>query len=178
MKTMTFAISMLAFTFSAFAADDRVSSRDPLVILAEDTIRSAVAALDPNLTLSYGYSKYHPQDSLVVKYKTRDFMIHYRTSKYGGYSKKAEKKEGPSRQGFLLEIRLEKVGTGHQIEIPQTLRRPYWRTDVDIRIMDKSSKQFYCLLSYGFGTDQKLLTTVKKAVNSLGRRYIRGDRDR
>jgi hypothetical protein len=161
-----------AFTSSIVFADNAIPQRDPVLSLAEKAIKSAVAISDPNLMLTFEYPKH--SKSLVVKYKTRKFMIHS-GSKIGKYSEKAHEEEGPSYQGFLLRLHIQKKGTVNQAIVPQTIRQPYWRTDLNVTIVDKSDRQLYWGLSYGSRTDEKLLAIVRKAVNSIGRPYV-GDK--
>jgi hypothetical protein len=145
-----------------------LNQRDPVLSLTEKAIKSAVAISIPNLKLTFEYPKH--SKSLVVKYKTRKFMIHS-GSKIGRYSEKAHEEEGPSYQGFLLSLHLQKKGIVNQVVIPQTIRQPYWRTDLNVTIVDKSDRQLYWGLSYGSRTDEKLLAIVRKAVNSMGHPY-------
>jgi hypothetical protein len=145
------------------------NQRDPVLSLAEKAIKSSLAISDPNLMLTFEYPKH--SKSLVVKYKTRKFMIHS-GSKIGRYSEKAHEEEGPSYQGFLLSLHLQKKGTVNQAVVPQTIRQPYWRTDLNVTIVDKSDCQLYWGLSYGSRTDEKLLAIVRKAMNSIGRPYV------
>jgi len=169
MKSIIGVVVILFFAFCIVIAGDMASQRDPVFSLAEKEIRSAVMTLDPNLTLLYEYPKSY--NALMVKYKARKFMVHG-ASKIGKYSEKAHEKEGPSYQGFILRLHLQKAGTVNQAKVPQTIKGPYWRSDLNITLIDKSDKQFYWALSYGSRPDKKLLTAVKKAVNSLGHPYV------
>jgi hypothetical protein len=164
---LLFCISVLssAFVFS----EEKTSHKDKSLVLAEKAIMSAVKVYDPNVILTFEYPT--SSKSLIVKYKTRKFMVHSR-SMIGKYAEKAEEQEGPSYQGFLLRLYLQEAGTVNQAVVPQTIKEPYWQTDLNVTMINKTEQQFFWGLLYGTQTKNGLLLIVKKAINSLGRPYL------
>jgi hypothetical protein len=141
------------------------ASREAVLARVEKALRSALADLDPEPSFEY------PRDtkSLVVKHQTRKFMIHS-VSMIGKYSQKVHEEDGPSYKGFMLRLHLQKAGFVNQAVVPQTIRRPYWRTDLDVTVIKGTDKQLYWGLSYGSRVDRKLLKKVKSVVNALGKK--------
>jgi len=162
-------VSMIIFTLFlslCFARAEETTPRSDTVLLrAEKSIRIALADIDPEPIFEYPK---HAK-SLIVKYRTRKFMIH-NGSMIGKYSEKAHEEEGPGYKGFMLTINLQKAGAANQACIPQTIRGPYWRTDLNITVIKGSDKQLYWGLSYGNCVDSKLLEKTRTAVNALGRK--------
>lgn len=104
--------------------------------------------------------------TLVVKYKTRKFMMHF-SNMTGEFSPDACETEGPSYRGFLLEISLQKAGTVNQAIVPQTLQRPYWKTFLNITPIKNSDKQVYWGLSFGSRTDNQLIKQIQKVFEEI-----------
>ncbi len=150
------------------ADHEPATDRDPTVSRVKRRIESAVSQLDPNLMLSFEYSAH--SNTLLVKYKTRKFMVHGH-SKIGQHSEQARQREGPNYRGVLLRIHLQKSGTVNQAMVPQTITEPYWQTDLNITLIDNHDKQLYWALSYGPRTDRKLIRALTEAVHSVGRPY-------
>lgn len=92
--------------------------------------------------------------TLVAEFKTRKFMVHGR-SKVGVRSREAHEVVGPSHTGFLVRIHLQGAGTVNQAIVPQTIREPYWNTDLDVQGLN-SREQVYIATSYGPGLDAKV----------------------
>ncbi len=144
-------------------AEDQAPKPDPVFRKAEESLRAALVDIDPRP--SFEYPKH--AKSLFVKYRTRKFMIH-NGSMTGEYSEKAHEEEGPSYRGFMLKVHLQKAVAVNQAVVPQTLRRPYWRTDLNITTVDGTDQQFYWGLSYGNRVDQSHLKRIRSAINALG----------
>jgi hypothetical protein len=105
--------------------------------------------------------------SLTVKYQSRRFMVHG-GSKTGAFSEKPREVEGPDVRGFLLRIHAQDKGTVNQADVPQTIRQPYWRMDLDVTVVPDTGHQLYWALAYGSRTDESLLNRVRAAVKGLG----------
>jgi hypothetical protein len=103
--------------------------------------------------------------SLLVKYKTRKFMVHG-MSMIGEHNQEAHEEEGPRYNGFLLSIHLQEAGTVMAAVVPQTIRRPYWQTDLDV-VVCGAGKQLYWALSYGASTGPAVLKQVRDALGGL-----------
>ena len=130
---------------------------------AEKALRSALSGLTEEVT--FEYAEHSP--SLTVKYRCRKFMVHG-GSKPGAFSEKPHEVEGPDLRGFLLRVHVQDEGTVNQAVVPQTIRQPYWRTDLDITVVPGTGHQLYWALAYGSRTDESLLNGVRAAVKGLG----------
>ncbi|MCP4590374.1 MAG: hypothetical protein GY842_06505 [bacterium] len=146
-------------------ADDPKPAPDPALLKAEKALRAVLADVEP--APSFEFPDY--SQTLVVKYRTRKFMVHT-TSMIGKHSQKAREVEGPSYLGFQLEMHLQKAGTVNQAVVPQTLRRPYWETALDVTVIPGTDKQFYWSLSYGSRVQRDLLKLVKDAIKNLAKK--------
>lgn len=104
--------------------------------------------------------------SLVIGYRTQKFKIHGR-SMTGEISKEAHDEVGPSFKGFVLKVRLQERGEINQGITPQTLKGPYWQTDIDVTPLKGSGKQAFWGLSYGSRMDPKLLDQIRKVLKGL-----------
>ena len=162
MKPIRILICASLVSLCSAQAEDPDAGPAPALLKAEKALRAALGDLDPEP--SFEYSEH--SESLIVKYRTRKFMVHT-TTKSGRHSDKAIEVEGPSYQGFQLDIHLQEAGTINQAVVPQTIRRPYWQTDLDVTPLPGTDKQLYWGLSYGSRVSQDLLTQVKDAIKSL-----------
>ncbi len=146
-------------------AEDPNTGPAPALLKAEKALRAVLADVDPEPLFEYS----EHSESLIVKYRTRKFMVH-RTTKIGKHSEKAIEVEGPSYQGFLLKIHLQNAGTVNQAVVPQTIRRPYWTMDLDVTLIRATDKQLYWALSYGSRVNKDLLKQIRHAIKSLDKR--------
>lgn len=166
-------VFVLLFPFFALAEDseqgatkhdDTKAARkpDPILLKTEKALRSALAKVGNELSFEFPA---HTR-SLVVKYRIRKFMVHDR-SKTGEVSVDAHERVGPSFRGFLLRAHVQKKGTVNQAVVPQTIREPYWQTDLDVVEVAGTDWQLYWALSYGTRTDKSLLRSVRNAITGL-----------
>jgi|GEM_PF-3319827 len=163
MKPATALICTLFLLPCHARAEDPPPKPDPVLLKAEESLRAVLADIDPEP--SFEYPKH--TKSLIVKYRTRKFMIHH-GSKIGKYSEKAHEVEGPSYMGFMLKIHVQKAGFVNQPCVPQTIREPYWRTDLNVTAVKNADKQLYWALSLGSQVDQNHLKLVRGAIDALG----------
>ncbi len=154
----------LAFCLTVVCAESPKPPKDSALHQVMKQIRMALPNIDEELR--FEYSKNHP-NRLIANYRTRTFQV-YDQSRGGKYSDQPRETVGPSYKGFRLQLYLQENDTINMAAVPQTLRKPYWNTDLDLRLLKGTSKQVYYGLSYGSRIDQDLLQQVKKAVNSLG----------
>ena len=145
---------------SGYGEDSRVDMA-PALVKVEQTLRTVLADVDPQPVFEYQSDG----QSLVVKYRVRKFMVHS-TTKMGKHSEKAHEVDGPSYKGFLLKVDLQEAGDVNQARVPQTLRRPYWMTAIDVTPIPASDKQIFWGLSYGSRADKDLLKKVKEALKA------------
>ena len=103
---------------------------------------------------------------LTVSYQTQNYKIHG-GSMTGEFSKEAHNETGPTFKGFILTIQVQPKGEINQAVTPQTLRRPYWQTYIQVTPLAGSDKQLYWGLSYGSRTDTNLLARIMQAVEGM-----------
>jgi hypothetical protein len=143
--------------------NESATQPEPVLLQVEKALRRALAGLDEEVT--FRYEVHSP--SLTVKYRTRTFMVHG-GSKTGAFSEELREEEGPDLRGFLLRVHAQDKGTVNQAEVPQTIRRPYWHTDLDVTAVAGTDRQLYWALSYVAGTDRGLLKKIGEAIAGLG----------
>jgi len=129
---------------------------------AETALHLALSDLGDDVT--FERAKHSP--SLTVRYRSRRFMVHG-GSKTGAFSKEPRPEEGPDLRGFVLHIHAQDKGTVNQAVVPQTIRRPYWRTDLNVTAVADTDWQLYWGLSYGARTDRDFLKKINEAFATL-----------
>jgi hypothetical protein len=106
------------------------------------------------------------ESSLMISYQVQTFKTHS-NSMSGEFSKEDHDETGPTYKGFVLFVDVQPKGEVNQATTPQTLRRPYWQTYIDVTPVAGSDKQLYWGLSFGSRTDTYLLSQIRKALNDL-----------
>ncbi len=104
-----------------------------------------------------GAIEYHFENgerTLIVAFKTRTFMVHG-SSMVGERSREAHEVIGPSYEGFLVRVHLQEQGEINQPVVPQTIREPYWNTDLNAYSL-ASGEQVYVVTSYGSRLDANI----------------------
>jgi hypothetical protein len=144
------------------AADTTTNSELKLV---ESALQPVLEKLNPKPEISYPSSS----STLLVSYKPQMYKIHGR-SMDGEVSPNAHDELGPSFKGFVLKVHLQEKGDVNQAVTPQTLRAPYWQTDLDVTPLTGTQKQIFWGLSYGSRADTNLLTQVRKTLHELKNR--------
>jgi hypothetical protein len=142
----------------AFAGGDALM---PELVQVVTTLQPITAALSPAPEV-----KPAGPLSLTVSYRTRTFKVHG-DSKTGEYAAEAHDEAGPTAKGFVLFVEVQKRGEVNQAKTPQTLRRPYWETYIQVTPVAGSDTQLYWALSYGSQTDAKLLAQIRQAIEAV-----------
>jgi len=146
------------------ATSFNVQANDSIDILnkIENKIRKALSDIETELSFDY------PKNTQIlnIKYKTRKFMVHSPT-KIGKYSSEAYETEGPDYEGFMLYIQLQDASTINQAVTPQLIKRPYWKTDLNVTQIKNTDKQIYWGLSFGNRTDPRSLERIKEVLKNL-----------
>jgi hypothetical protein len=157
MKKIIFLLILIASLSSSLFAE--IFNSDNTLKSIENNIRKALSEIESEL--AFEYPKY--TSSLVIKYKTRKFMVHtiYKT---GRISDEAFETEGPSYKGFLIKIYIEKKGTTHQAIIPQRINEIYWETDLNHTVINNTDRQIHWRISFGVCTDKELLEKIKNII--------------
>jgi hypothetical protein len=127
----------------------------------EESLKPILQTLVPKAMVEYR------DQSLIVTYRCQTFKIHDR-NKSGEISEVTRDVVGPGFKGFVLRTYLQPLGEINQSVTPQSMREPYWLTDLDVTRIGKTDKQVYWALSYGSQTDRELLDKIRLQVRSLG----------
>ncbi len=132
-------------------------------------LQAVVRALQPTLDKLEPAAKVEFEKSsptVKVLFLPQNFKIHGR-SKPGEIAAEAHDEIGPSYKGFVLAVHLESKGEVNQAVTSQTIREPYWQTNLDGTPLRGSDKQIFWALSYGSRADQKVLNELRKLLNGL-----------
>jgi hypothetical protein len=129
----------------------------------ETKLRGALTRLQP--APAFEYLKDY-RGSLQVTYLPQTFLIHHHDMT-GRIATNALEEAGPSYKGFVLRVDLQPLGEVNQAVIPQTLREPYWRTDLDVTTVGGTTNQIFTVLSYGSRTDKELLQNIRRVLKSV-----------
>lgn len=146
----------------------------PCVVKAADSTTNAAlvsvaAALKPVLEkLDPRPSADFPEHttSFTVTYLPQTYKIHGR-SKSGQVSTNIYDEVGPGFRGFVLRAHLQPRGEVNQACTPQTIREPYWQTDLDVTPIGDTDKQVYWALSYMGRTPTNVLSEIRAAMKGL-----------
>jgi hypothetical protein len=141
----------------------RLQEIRPVLHQVEERLKPVLVQLTPKPTVEYE----EHSEAVVVRYLTRGFQVHTR-SKTGDWSTNTVETVGPDSKGFILQVYLQRAGEVNQVQTPQRLRAPYWRTLLDVTLMAGTTNQIFWGLSYGSRTDEKLLRNLREALGSLG----------
>ena len=152
-------LTCIALPCVAMAADSTTNKALAAVAAA---LQPALVKLDPRPTLAF--PEY--EASLVVTYLSQTYKIHGR-SMTGEVSTNAFDEVGPSFRGFVLRVHLQPKGEVNQAETPQTIREPYWLTDLGVTPIGDTDKQAYWALSYGGRTPTNVLAGLRAALKRL-----------
>lgn len=154
-------LSLAAGLLSAYpaSADD---------VTAKPELKAIQEALQPTLKKLSPAAKVEFDDNnkLRITYLPQTFKIHG-VSLSGDISAEAHDEVGPSARGCILSVHLQDKGTINMAVTPQTLRRPYWLTDLDVTPIAKSDQQMYWALSYGTRMDAKLLDEIRATLRAM-----------
>jgi hypothetical protein len=127
-------------------------------------LKSIVKKLDPKAEVTCPVAD--SSLSLMVTYRTQMYKVHGRQMT-GEILPEAHDELGPSYQGFVLTVNLQDKGEVNQAVTPQTIREPYWLTDLDVTPLRGTNKQIYWALSYGSRTDSELLARIRQKLRDL-----------
>ena len=142
---------------------------NPVIVALRSKMEQELTQLDPN-ELTFEIPESSMGHTLVVRYKTRQYIIHP-TSKTGRISETAVIREGPSDNGFLLRVHVQRLGKVNQADVPQTIRQPYWSLDLQAYEIKNADKQIYVALSYNTNTDKKLIRKLRAITKECGTPY-------
>ena len=150
-------LAMLAVGCAAFADDSQAPELGQVVA----ALQPITAALSPAAEV-----KATGPSSVTISYRTQTFKIHG-GSMSGEFAKEAHDEVGPTSKGFVFSVDVQKKGEVNQAATPQTLRRPYWETYIQVTPVSGSDRQLYWGLSYGSRTDTNLLAQIRQAIEHM-----------
>lgn len=162
MKTVSAAILALALALSA-SAEPPKAPPDPALVMLQSRLERDFQKLDAKPTFEIPVA--YEGRNLIVRFKTRTYIVHPRRGMSGGFLETTEKREGPSDQGFLLRVQVEQLGEPNQALMPQVIREPYWNSYLSVYPIKGTQKQLYFCLSYAEGTDGTLIENIRKAAS-------------
>lgn len=101
--------------------------------------------------------------AFIAKSGTMKFTVHGR-SKTGEISVRTHEEEGPNFKGFLLFISQESGPYQGAAAVPQTLKGPYFPTDLDAVPTDDGTGYYWVNFSYGSRLDPELKQALLEAI--------------
>ncbi|MEK9136561.1 MAG: hypothetical protein AAB393_05515, partial [Bacteroidota bacterium] len=111
------------------------------------------------------YPEYYPE-SVRVTFLPQTYKIH-RRSMTGEVSTNVLDEVGPSFRGFVLRVDVQQEGTVNQACMPQTIREPYWLTDLDVTPLGQTDKQIFWVLSYAGRTPTNVLADIRATLREM-----------
>lgn len=160
MRTSLFiSLAIALISVRVGAAEDEAPK--PELKVALQTIQRSIDKLGPAAKIEFDGS-----ETVKIMHLPQTYKIHG-VSKGGDVSLEAHDEIGPSARGIILTMHIQPKGQVNQAVTPQTIRRPYWLTDLDVTPIAKSDNQIYWGLSYGARTDGKLLEEIRARLRAL-----------
>jgi hypothetical protein len=159
-------MSWIVIAAASCITPSMVMAADSTTNAALRTVASALKPvlekLDPHPTVDF------PEDttSLIVTHLHQTYKIHGR-SKTGEVSTNVYDQVGPGFEGFVLRAHLQPRGEVNQACTPQTIREPYWQTDLDVTPFGSTDKQVYWALSYMGRTPTNVLAEIRTIMKTL-----------
>lgn len=158
-------ICSLLFLISAavlFAGDEPAQEVSAGPAIVAEALEPVLKDLKPKVESIYS----NQGKTLTLRYLPQTFKVHG-VSMTGQVSTEAHDEVGPSYKGFTLTIHLQAKGEVNQLVTPQTVRRPYWSTDLDVIPLAGTDQQAYVGLAYGSRTDPKLLKELRAKLTAM-----------
>lgn len=106
----------------------------------------------------------------VYRYHTLVYKFHPIETKLGDTTGKTHNQEGPKDDGILLKVSVQDGIYQGQLEIPQELRMPFWKTYVNAYPID-TTKYLWVSLSYGKTSDLKFVEALKTCFSTSNPRF-------
>ena len=139
------------------------STTNATLAIVAAALRPVLDRLDPKPAIEF--PKGDPQ-SLEVFCLTQKYIIHEKF-KSGRVGTNSYEEVGPSHGGFMLRIHVQPKGEVNQAVTPQTLKEPYWLTDLDVTPIAGTDKQIYWALSFAGRSPTNVLSEIRAALKGL-----------
>ncbi|MEW6358658.1 MAG: hypothetical protein AB1696_20150 [Planctomycetota bacterium] len=106
---------------------------------------------------------------LVVEYQTRRFTVHSML-KTGAFTEDAAEQIGPDAAGIYVvaSVLPGREYMGERM-VPQTLREPYWMTDLSAHPIKDKNEHIFLAVSYGLRADKELVEAIKAAAATVAK---------
>jgi hypothetical protein len=157
---------LLVCLFAILAAG-RLFAAEPEVSAALDAVEKALRPLIEKLDPKPEVTRSNEGQKLEVAYKAQIYKVHGRL-KSGEFSKETRDELGPSYEGFILRAHVQDAGWVNPLATPQTIRQPYWQTDLDVTRLAGTQKQIFWSLSYIGEPHRTLLIQIRANVGAFG----------
>lgn len=135
---------------------------DPVLKRTMAVLEPILGQLEPKAEVSYE----NTGTVLIVRYLAQAYKVHGRMMT-GEILTKTHDEIGPSFKGFVLEVGVQARGEANQAVTPQTVRQPYWMTDLDVTPVEGTNRQIKWGLSYGTRTNADLLSRIRTALQNM-----------
>lgn len=165
MKTLLATLVCISLTTLSLAEQPK-EPPDPVIVALKAKLEHEFQKLNLNPKPTFEFLRGYEGRTLVVRLKTREYVIHPRTPK-GGFAETTVKREGPADDGFLLNAHIQPLGQVNQPVTPQVIREPYWSLFVDVYPVKNTQKQIYFFLAFNESTDGALIENIKKIASQL-----------
>lgn len=138
------------------------STSNAVLTTVAAALEPVLAELDPRPSIDFPDGS----PSLVVTHLPQTYKVHGR-SKSGQVSTNVHDEVGPGFGGFVLRVHLQPKGEVNQACTPQTIREPYWQTDLDVTPIGGTGEQAYWALSYMGRTPTNVLAAIRAGMKTL-----------
>jgi len=160
-KKIILAIAALGVLPCLLMAGD--ATTDAVLVRVAGALRPVMERLDPKPTVEYPE---HYPSSIRFTYLPQMYKVHGRL-KTGGVSTNTFDEIGPSFRGLVLRVDVQNKGEANQACTPQTIREPYWLTDLDVIPVGQTDRQIFWVLSYAGGTPTNVLADMRATLRQM-----------
>jgi hypothetical protein len=102
----------------------------------------------------------------VYRYHTQIYKFYPITTKAGDTSGESYKQEGPKDDGIFVQGSIREGVYQGQLEIPQEVKMPFWKTFINAYPIDTGS-YFWVSISYGKTSNQKFVDDLKTCLGPI-----------
>ena len=137
------------------------TDKNPVLKRTAAALAPALAQLDPKAEITFENNG----NTLVIAYVPQPYKIHGHTMCRESLPI-AHDEIGPSCKGFVLKVSIQRKGEVNQAATPQTLVKPYLKTDIDVTPVDGAPSQLFWGLSYGSRTESNVLSQIRTILSN------------
>ncbi|MCP4899479.1 MAG: hypothetical protein GY906_21140 [bacterium] len=152
-------ITVLVLSFMSAGSLPAAEATHPVVTSLSVQLLPIVRTAYPNSDIAF------ESDRMTASANTRSFTVHG-GSKIGKWSTEPHIEKGPSFEGFILTIAVHDGPYRGAAVIPQTLKRPYWRTFLDAAEILDEDRHITVHFSYGARVTRELLQAATSILRT------------